>query len=178
MGTPHAVDGHAQGLTENIPDGDIQARDGLERQAAVAQDVVGGRLDRLPARLRVGSRQSQEPWRHLVVDDPDDDRLLIVGVAGIRLRGDPVRGREPGHYGAAPVHPIAPPGEPPRQWRAQGECLDPLDPQRIPREWELLANRMLGGGRHGFTHAPRRGPHRRSAPAWGSPRPRAWGYTE
>ena len=131
---PGPVERQPERPPEHVPDRDVDRGDRLEREAAVAQDVVGRGLHRPPGALRVGRAPADDARRELVVDDPDDERLLRVGVAGVDLRGQPVRRRQPGHDRAPVVHAVGAALVTAPERRAERQRLDSLDDQRARSE--------------------------------------------
>ena len=131
---PQPMERQADGLAEDVPDGRVEARDRLERQAAVAQDVVGGRLHGRPGALRVGRAATDDPGRQLVVDDADDKRLLVVRVAVVDLGHQAVRRVQAGDDGGPVDHRVGAADEPSGERRPQRDGLDALDPERAPVE--------------------------------------------
>ncbi len=127
---PQPVERQADGPAQRVPDRGVQRGDRLERQAPVTEDVVGRGLHVAPAALGITRAPAQDRRRQLVVDDPDDQRLLVVGVAAVGLGGDAVRGGQPDHDRAAVVHRVGGPGEPAPERGAQGDGLDAVDDER------------------------------------------------
>jgi len=144
---PQPVGRQPDRLREHVPDGRVDARDGLERQATVAQDVVGRGLHRSPRTLRVRGAATQDPWRELVVDDAHDEQELIVSVAVVDLGHQPIRGVQARDDGRAVDHRVCRAHEPPRQRGAERDGLDTLDAQRAPIEHGRLGGREARGRR-------------------------------
>ena len=95
--------------------------------------LVEGSMAR-PGALGVGRAAADDPGRQLVVDDAHDERMLVVRVAVVDLRHQPVRGVQAGDDGRPVDHGVGAADEPPGERRPQGDGLDALDAQRAPVE--------------------------------------------